>query len=193
MLFVTSLASQNLSHTTIKVYLSAIRQMHIAIAEHIHFTSALTPRFQQVIKGIQKCQAVSQPPRVRRPITLPLMHGILNVLLKQPPSYYNAMIWAACCIAFFGFLHSSEFTLPSQQQYDLSTHLSITDIAIDSKLSPQLVQIRIKQSKTDPFRQGVNICLGKTGQRVCPVTAILPYLAERGSSVCSLANILVQL
>ena len=39
--------------------------------------------------------------------------------------------------------------------------------------------MRIKQSKTDPFRQGVTLFLGKTGLPICPVDAILPYLAVR--------------
>ena len=40
-----------------------------------------------------------------------------------------------------------------------------------------MVHIRIK---TDPFCQGVSIYLGKTDSNICPVTAILPYLALRG-------------
>ena len=46
-----------------------------------------------------------------------------------------------------------------------------------------MVRIRIKQSKTDPFRQGVDVYLGRTNNNVCPVTAILPYLALRGNAL----------
>ena len=41
--------------------------------------------------------------------------------------------------------------------------------------------IRIKQSKTDPFHQGVYIYLGRTDNNICPIKAILPYLALRGN------------
>ena len=41
--------------------------------------------------------------------------------------------------------------------------------------------VRIKASKTDPFRKGVNLYLGKTGALVCPVDAILSYLCLRGT------------
>ena len=37
----------------------------------------------------------------------------------------------------------------------------------------------IKQSKTDPFRQGVTIFLGRTDTELCPVGAVLAYLAIR--------------
>ena len=44
------------------------------------------------------------------------------------------------------------------------------------------VQVRIKQSKTDPFRRGVNIYVGRTGADLCPVSAMLDYLNVRGMS-----------
>ena len=37
--------------------------------------------------------------------------------------------------------------------------------------------VKIKQSKTDPFQRGVDIYLGATGGTLCPIKAILPYLA----------------
>ena len=46
-----------------------------------------------------------------------------------------------------------------------------------------MIQVTIKQSKTDPFRQGVHLCLGKTGKAICPVSAIFPYLAIRGAAL----------
>ena len=84
------------------------------------------------------------------------------------------------CSAFFGFLRCGEFTVPSQSEYDPSTHLSLDDIAIDSADSPSLIQVSIKQSKTDPFHKGVQLFLAKTGKNICPITAIMPYLALRG-------------
>ena len=45
-----------------------------------------------------------------------------------------------------------------------------------------MIQVTIKQSKMDPFRVGCKLCLGKTGMDICPITAILPYLAMRGDS-----------
>ena len=71
--------------------------------------------------------------------------------------------------------------MPVQNQYDHTTHLSILDVSIDDKDSPQLLRVRIKQSKTDPFHQGVDIYLGRTDKAICPIRRILPYLARRGS------------
>ena len=50
------------------------------------------------------------------------------------------------------------------------------------RLSSMFLCIRIKASKTDPFRQGVNICIGRTNNSLFPVSALLHYLVSRGST-----------
>ena len=125
------------------------------------------------------------------------MSRIHQVLLHSPSDYHNIMMWAACCTAFFGFLRCSEFTIPSPSEFEPATHLSIKDMAIDDKTS-SLIRVTIKQSKTDPFRKGVHLFLGRTDNPICPVTAILPYLTACGNTagqlftqkkaVCSLGN-----
>ena len=88
----------------------------------------------------------------------------MNLLLQKDPSYDNIMVWAAYCTTFFDFLQSSEMTVPSQDTHNPTIHLSIDDVAVGNKSSPKIVlikivRIRIKQSKTDPFHQGVYIYL----------------------------------
>jgi len=51
-------------------------------------------------------------------------------------------------------------------------HLCFNDIAVDNPAQPQVVQITIKQSKTDPFRKGVKLYLGKTSSDLCPVVSL---------------------
>ena len=118
---------------------------------------------------------------MRQPITIQLTRRIKMALLQEPHSYDNVLLWATCCISFFGFLKCSEFTVTSIQEYDPSTHLSYNDVSIDCRDSPSAVQILIKQSKTDPFRKSVYLRLGKTDSDVCPVKAIPPYMVIRGS------------
>lgn len=66
--------------------------------------------------------------------------------------------------------------MPSQQAYDPEVHLNLADLAIDSHEAPSLIRILIKQSKTDPFRQGVEVFLGATKADICPVQALIQYL-----------------
>ena len=180
-MFVSHLTQEGLAHTSIKVYLSAVRNLHISAGLHIQFTKALTPRLELVMKGIKKHKAKTTPSCPRLPITVEIMAKIKKVLHGTHKEHDSIMLWAACCLAFFGFLRCGEFTVPTQAAYDPEEHLSLPDIAIDNRLSPSVVQVKIKQSKTDPFRQGVQLYLGKTDEDICPITGILPYLAIRGA------------
>ena len=74
-------------------------------------------------------------------------------------------------------LQAGEFTTLSLQAYDPDVHLSLGDLALDSHTNPTLARVRIKQSKTDPFRHGVDIYLGDTGEHLCPVQALIQFLA----------------
>ena len=76
-------------------------------------------------------------------------------------------------------LRAGEFTVPSPQGYDPDVHLSLSDMAIDSHTDPSTVRLRIKQSKTDPFRQGVEVFLGRTDTAICPVRALVHYIGIR--------------
>ena len=99
---------------------------------------------------------------------------------QQAVSWDHIMLWAACCLGFFGFLRSGELTAPEDREFDQGQHLSFADMAVDNPAKPTTISVRIKQSKTDPFRRGVTIFLGRTDLPLCPVAALLVYLAVRG-------------
>ena len=58
------------------------------------------------------------------------------------------MLWEACTLAFFGFLRSGEITVPSDVVFDATCHLSPADVQVDSRESPALLRVPLKQSKT---------------------------------------------
>lgn len=59
-------------------------------------------------------------------------------------------------------------------------HLSLSVVSVDEPRWPTTLKISTKQSKTDPFRKGVDLFLGKTDTDICPVSALLNYLVHRG-------------
>lgn len=111
----------------------------------------------------------------RLPITPDILQKLKSVWGRAERDFDNIMLWAACS-CFYGFLRA-EATVPSLREYG---HLSEGDVAIDSRSNPSVVRMHIKASKTDPFRQGVFIYLGKIGNDICPVAAVTAYLAARG-------------
>lgn len=54
------------------------------------------------------------------------------------------------------------------------------DVSVDSLQKPSVMKLKIKASKTDPYRIGVDIFIGKTENSLCPVSAMLIYLTKRG-------------
>ena len=83
MLFVTDLAMSGLAYSTIKVYLAAVRHLHVTYGKHTQFSTQLTPRLQQVLKGVKKSHGTIKKSATRRPITLTIMIGIKKFLFSQ--------------------------------------------------------------------------------------------------------------
>jgi integrase len=74
-------------------------------------------------------------------------------------------------------LRVSEYTSPTQQRYDPTINLTPGDITFTDNF--RILCIRLKASKTDPFRLGVTVRLGATNDDYCPVLAMAQYLAAR--------------
>ena len=92
------------------------------------------------------------------------------------------MLWAAATTTFFSFCRSGETTVPSESAYDPEVHLSYANLAVDNTSAPQVISIKIKTSKTDQCRRGYKVVLGRTDNCLCPVSALLSYLAILGNS-----------
>lgn len=179
--FAAVLAAQGLSVSSIKAYLSAVRHMQITLGgSDVDIGNMSTLRY--VLQGIKRFQASSRSitSRSRLPITADIMRLLKRAWEQQGPSFDRSMLWAVSCTCFFGFLRSGEATVQTQTAYDPSIHLSISDVSIDSQVNPQTIVIGIKASKTDPFRQGASVYLGRTDSDLCPVAALLSYISARG-------------
>ena len=175
------LANQNLKHGTIKVYLSAVRQLQIKYGMSDAFAGTAWPQLDLVMRGIKRVETErGMSKRERLPISPCLLRKLKEVWSPQSLEHDIKMIWAACCLCFFAFLRAGEMTVPSDGAYNASVHLSVQDIAVDDSSNPSIIRIQLKQSKTDPFRKGVDLYVGKTGSQLCPVTSMLTYLCSRG-------------
>lgn len=94
----------------------------------------------------------------------------------------SRLLWAACCLAFFGFLRCGEFTIPTVSAFDSARHLSLSDVAVDSYSNHSVLAVILKASKTDQFGIGATLFLGKAVSELCPVVAVVRYLAIQAHS-----------
>ena len=173
-LFVTMLA-ESLRHSSIKVYLSAVRALHIEQGFDDPLRNCL--RLQRVMKGVKRTQGAT-PSVLRLPVTPEILRIVRSGLVLS--SFNDCMFWAACTLAYFGFLRSAEFTCPSLKSFDPAVHLTVQDISVDATDAPSCLQVFIKASKTDPFCQGCHVYIGLGSGSLCAVQAVLNYLARRG-------------
>lgn len=159
---------------TIKVYLSAIRHLHILYGHNLELTKFL--RLQLLLRGIKRAQGDNT--KLRKPILIQHLNLFYELLqIKTTTNNDSLMIWAAMSFAFFGFLRISEFTCNSN--FDVTKHLSLSSISFHHSNGKESIKAIIKVSKTDPFRLGTTIHLGQSQSHICPVAAMHKYLSIR--------------
>ena len=141
------------------------------------------PCLRQILKGVkEEAGKAGKAERSRLPITLSILQKMKTVWFSKDSDDYNrTMRWAASVTTFFSFCQSGEITVPREDMYDSSAHLSYCDIAVNDAKAPAIISLQLKQSKTDQRRVGTRVIIGKTGDDMCPVSALLTYLVKRGS------------
>ena len=173
------LANSGVAYQSIRVYLSGLRFWQIASSLPDPCLASI-PVLSYVLRGIHRTN-----PGNRRPPRLPITPDILQTLFNSWSSVPEgagrdaSMLWAAVCLGYFGFMRAGEFTCSSLQAFTEDV-LSPRDVTVDSYDNPSTLAVHLRRSKTDPFGQGVTIYLGRTGQSLCPVAALLGYLVQRG-------------
>ena len=133
---------------------------------------------QRVLRGIKRTQGDTSS--LRLPVTVDIMMVIFRSLDLSLPDH--CMFWAACTLAYFGFLRSAEFTVANLASFLPSIHLELADVAVDSMSSPSCLRLRIKVSKTDPFRKGCFLHIGRGEFPLCAIHSLLAYLTLRGDA-----------
>ena len=146
-------------------------------AYKIHFRGRQA-RLDLALKGLRRRRPRTADARLL--ITPLILTAIGHSLKNNGDAYEQLLVWAACCLGFFAFLRSGEFTVPAGSNFDRTIHLTPRDFAVDSLQSPSMLKVRLKASKTDPTRRGVDLFIGRTWNSLCPVVAMLRYLAVRG-------------
>ena len=98
--------------------------------------------------GYNVCCGLSTSPRLKA--STQTHHNQADAHYFQSLNLYNhTMLWAACCLLFFGFSHAVEFTVNSHFNPDV--HIAVGDVQAESLVNSGSFRIYIKCSKMDPF------------------------------------------
>ena len=106
-----------------------------------------------------------------------ILRQIKALWSREADDYDMIMLWAACCTAD-NFFRMGEVTSPTTDDRSLGHCVSVVDVAVDNAHNPSVIGINLHSSKKDQFS---HIFLGRTGLDLCSVSALLAYLAVRGS------------
>ncbi len=171
------LAGEGLKHNSIKVYLVAVRQLQVEEGMTDPRLGAMA-KLRQVVRGVQRLRAEQgKGQRHKKPMTVEVL-DVLRLSWSVVPGGADArMLWAAATLAFFGFMRSGELTVPSTGGFKPDIHLTWQDVAKDCVAAPTMRKVRLKASKTDQVRQGCTLVVGHTGDKLCPVVAVLGFMA----------------
>ena len=179
-LFIAHVGAQGLAASTIEVYLAGLRLFRLLADPTCTAPPFHTPYVNLLIRGIRRVNAGKEPARIRLPITTAMMNHIRAALASDPHSFQNWALWAACCVRF-----SASYTAASSwhqtRPFDPQVHLCVADPAYVHDETHNHIEVQIKASKTDQYRQGTRVALGATGTAICPVSALLDYLTIRGN------------
>lgn len=176
MLFVSYCYSTlNISYATTKLYLCGIRHFCIRRGHrYIKIDADSAPRLAAIMNGFKRSK-LSTNSLVRMPITADILFKLCcHWMAGYFNNFLDLMMQTACIFAYYGFLRCGEFTV--MKDFDHAVNLCLTDLC----LLADRVLITLKQSKTDPFRTGVQLVLFKQQKgRLCPVRIATEYLLAR--------------
>ena len=157
--------ARRLAVSSIRKYLNIIRLLHLEEG----FPNPLKENWflETILRGIARKKGMGTTRKL--PITPHLLLSIRGRLNLYNP--VEAVFWAACLTAFFGFLRKANLFPPSVKGFDPSRHLCRQDLT----LHQWGVTLHIRWSKTIQFgERALEAPLPRlVGHPLCPVAALV--------------------
>ena len=145
----THLTQARLQFTSIRTYLSAVRHLQITAGLPDPFTHDAFPRLSYVLRGVRRTRALH--PDRRLPITTQILSLLYNTWTgSNQLTYESRLLWAACCLGFFGFVRVGEFTARNSSAPPNPSIIGIQDISRAPGDPPQYLCIHLRVFKTHP-------------------------------------------
>ena len=172
LIYFASYLARTVRHSTIKLYLAAVRNLHITAGYRDPLKGKLL--LYKVLRGILHYQGEQ---RIRRqPVTPQVLSTIQPVLQSWLSPRDFSMIWAAFNVAFFAFLRCSEFAYNNVRKFRLHFDLPTDCVAFHPTLAClQCMTVQLKSPKTDVYRRGQSIKVARTSSTLCAMSAMQEY------------------
>ncbi len=177
MAYVVALTRDGLKVGTVKYHLASLRMAQIKAGMAAPEWGAMA-RLAQLRKGLARLEVVDGSDRLcREPVKWLHMRAMRAAWRTKGEK--GRMLWAAACMCFFGCLRAGEALAPEGVKFDGKAHLTWEDVQLEDVASPRWIRVRIKESKTNRLRVGAFVTLQRTDRDICPVRAVLEFMAIR--------------
>ena len=137
-----------LAHQSITTYLSGVRNLVIA-NDDTPVDRDQMPCLQLVLRGVACSLSPQGGTHPRLPITGVIMHWLVEIWSGD--DFESRQMLAATCVGYFGFMRAGKFTAVGTAP----PSILLSEVAINSRLAPTAVRLRLCRAKTDPFGRGV--------------------------------------
>ena len=160
--------SHSLTHSSILVYLSAVRALHVQYT--LPPPTLTAPRIKLALKALSQLS-----PEVKQalPITFPIMQAFMS---KLNDSLEDLSLWACMTSLFFGCRRAGELAPSGAQLAQGEPYPRVKDLVFST--APQAALLYLSRTKTTPH--GLTVILGCSGHKVCAYCALVKYLYVRG-------------
>ena len=154
----TFLHRKPIAYSTIKKYLSALKTSLALWNDDLD--GFQSKRLEMCLRGIRKACPHRPQTNKRMPVTIWVLRKFFQHLNSS--NFLHKMIKTAMITGVYALLRAGEFAAKDP--------LHIPLLRSDIRFFESSVVLRIRRSKTDIFRQGVDITLWKDDSDTCPYT-----------------------
>ena len=181
--YVVHEARRGMSPGTIKSNLSAIVSSSVAhgFANPVRDKNLCPrPALRRVVRGISRLNSKAR--KTRKPLTTDKLAAVIKVARGVTGSAYNgACFKAALSVGVYLLLRVGELVSPKTTGHNPAKGLNVEDIKfLPSFEKPDRMEVKIKNSKGDPFRNGQVLVACANGSPTCPVALMKRWLEARG-------------
>ena len=173
-LFIAFLYDRKYAPSTVTTYVSAISYSHKLYG----FPDPSKAFFiVQMLKGYGK---VGFRLDSRLPLTLPILHRLIQAAAVVTNSRENAALFMAMCsLAFYAFLRVGEMTAVSSNKPDVPLQLDQLTQLVDSNKHVVALKLTFRNYKHSYNRPTFSLTISRQAH-FCPVNIMLEYLSIRG-------------
>ena len=183
--FVTSEARRGLQPGSVKAQLSAIRAGTLANGfgdPCRDDNGGCLPALQRLVRGISR--STNKARKLRKPLTVDKLAAAIKFAREATGSTFNgAALKAALSLGVYPLLRVGELVSPKTTGHNPAKGLNVEDVEfLPSFDNPNRMEVTVKNSKGDPFRNGCVLKVVANGSDTCPVTLMKRWLVIRGGA-----------